>query len=82
MPIKETGTYRCDKCHKRFEWTHFEIKRQQMKKSGFYDVDTLPAGRTLTHTFAPVEDNHFSVGVFCPFCHYDNHFIYESEEIT
>ncbi len=75
MPIKFTGNHTCEKCKKSFVWSYFDLPRQRTESDMF--VDTVPNDKTLAHTCNPNNNNGYDVEVNCPYCDYDNHFVYK-----
>ena len=77
MPILHRGTRICEKCGKAFEWVRFEFIRQPMTSS-MLQVEIIP-NEAKAYLFGNLGDGSFEVGVNCKHCHYDNRFVYKSD---
>lgn len=79
MGIKFKAEHVCEKCKKTFEWNDFELKRQNISSEHF-DPETLPSGLVLAHMVEHKERGIYLIGVNCPFCSYDNVFLYDKNK--
>ena len=77
MPILHRGTHICEKCGKEFEWVHFELIRQPITSS-MLQVEKIP-NEAKAYLFDNFGYDAFEVGVNCKHCHYDNRFVYKSD---
>ena len=73
MPIKFTGTHKCNFCGNDFEWNHFESVRNRMS-APFYEVDFKPLDKCYTVEFNRKENGAYNVVVLCPRCKKENIF--------
>ena len=76
MPILHEGIHYCEHCHKSFDWIHFELEKQKLREA--ITFEKIP-DRLKAHRFMPISSGQYEVEVNCPFCYYDNHFIYPEE---
>ncbi len=74
MPIKYTSEHICEKCGKLFKWSYFEQIRTR-SDSRIHFVEDVP-NKTLAHSFTENDNDTYSVEVNCPYCDYDNSFVW------
>ena len=74
MSIEYTANYICEKCGKKFEWNFFAKRRSHLESASLL-VEELP-NKTLVHSFIKNNDGTYNVAVNCPYCDYDNLFIW------
>lgn len=48
MPAIFSDNHICEKCGKKFEWTYFKLKCQNINSPNL-KVDSIPSGKTLAH---------------------------------
>lgn len=75
MPIIFADIHTCKKCRKEFEWSCFELTRQNIDSPQF-KVETIPQGITLAHKCQQRDNGIYDIEVNCPHCNFDNHFTY------
>jgi len=73
MPIIFSGDQLCEKCNMHFNWSYFELRRQNISSSDF-SPEPFPVNVTLAHHCQQIDDDYYLVQVNCPYCDYDNHF--------
>lgn len=79
MSIKYTANHICEKCGKKFEWNFYDQRRSHLESESLF-VEEIP-NKTLAHSFIKNADSTYNVAVNCPYCDYDNLFIWgESDE--
>lgn len=62
---------------KEFEWIKFEPIRTKLS-SGVFQVERIPSEPKAYKT-EMINDNTYRICINCPYCGYDNRFIYEKQ---
>lgn len=75
MPEEYSGDHICQKCGKLFKWVYFAFTRQTLDSKNLV-VEEIP-NQVLVHSFHCNNDSSYNVSVNCPYCFYDNYFIFK-----
>ena len=70
MPVIDTGTHRCPKCSRIFEWEYSKSTRDHMSQS-YYHVEKMPNPKLQVHRVS--RENRATVyWKNCPHCGFNN----------
>lgn len=80
MPIIFKGNHICEKCIKEFEWINFEIIKSKLS-SGIFQVERIPM-EPKAYRVECLDNDSYKIYINCPYCGYDNKFIYNESDNT